>query len=1003
MLNNNSLIKETFPDSSMQFNRFYNLMKFRVKEILLISSAYDAFVIEEDGSLTERLSTDFFDLSLSLIPRITRVSSASEALKLMQEVEFDIVITMARISDMDIIQLGEEIKQAKPELPVILLTYEMLNPDTLERFKKSPAIDKIFYWTGDTQTFLAIIKYAEDIKNAENDIKLGVKAILLIEDSPQFYSIFLPEVYTEIVQQTRDLVSDGVSDSQRLLRMRARPKILIAENYEEAEQILSKFKKSILGIISDIRFPHNGEYQDDAGIEFALAARAELKDIPILIQSSDPIPDNTVLEKNISFLDKNRQDLILEFRNFILRYFGFGDFIFRNGNGEKIETATDIYEFRNKLETIPDESIEYHARRNHISIWLRARTEFEIAELLRPKKITDFVDTSTLREYLVEAFEILIRNNQKGIITDFERTDLHTPNVFVKLGKGSLGGKARGIAFINKLINSNNIKSGVGNIRVTTPPTLAICSDFFDEFIRINDLLTFAINSDSDREIAERFLKATLPMELEFKLISFLESIDHPIAVRSSSLLEDSQVLPFAGLYSTYLLPNNSSSIGTRAAQLFRAVKLIYSSVFYRATKIYISNTNYRIEEEKMAVIIQQIVGKEYGNYFYPVLSGVAQSFNYYPFYHMEQDDGIAEIAMGLGATIAQGEKAYRFSPAYPEMPPPYASVEEFMNKSQKKFYAIDLSDPDITIEQDEICSLSHLSVTDAEDHGTLFFTASTYAPVDRALRDTVSIPGPRVLTFANILKYNQIPLPEVLHHILSEGHKAFGSHVEIEFAINIEKDEKNTKASFNLLQIRPMITERETSMVQICDGDRADAFIKTVHAMGNIYSNEVKDLVFVDPDKFNASKTRIIANEIAAINDKLRSSNRRYILISFGRLGTSDPWLGVPVDWAQMSEAALVIESSLDNFKITPSQGSHFFHNMTALKMGYFHIAKFGENEQIDWEWIKSIKPAEEREFVTHISFEEPCEIKIDGKSSTGVIKKPSPSEKWSEEKVCK
>jgi len=985
-MENVSLYKD---DYEPQFGMFHDLMQFRVREILLVSSFYDAFVLEEDGGLSERIFSEYIDLNLRFIPRVHRVSTAEEALKALKKGHFDMVITMTRISDMNLNEFGTKVKELKHGMPVILLTYEWVNVDLLIKLRETRVIDKVFYWTGDTRILLAVIKYIEDLKNVDNDIKQGVHVILVVEDSPRFYSLFLPIIYTEIMTQTRALISEGVNDLHRLLRMRARPKILLAETYEEGKALYRKYKQNLLGVISDIRFPRKGEIDKTAGFRFARKLKQDIPDLPFLLQSSNLKNKEGAYEQGLDFLHKNSENLLFDLHRFILSNFGFGDFVFKDTAGMEIGRARNLLEFERMVQYIPAESLEFHARKNHISRWLRARTEFACAENLRPKKVSDFEDIEKLRIFIKQEIQKLINRNQMGVIGDFGQAQFDSQNAFIKLGSGSLGGKARGIAFINTLLAQTDLDETFEDVDIRTPHTFVICSNVFEEFVQANNLQEFAISENNNGTIAKRFLSAKLPTRIINDLRTLLEKVKYPVAVRSSSLLEDSQSLPFAGLYSTYMLPNNHSHLKVRLRQLCGAVKLVFSSVFFKSPKEYVKNTNFRIEEEKMAVIIQQVVGQISNNRIYPVVSGVAQSYNFYPISHMEPEDGVVELALGLGATIADGGRTFRFSPKYPEMNPPYSSAGEFVQKSQNSFYALDLSHKALKVCRDEKFSLLQLPLTEAEADGTLFFVASTYSGEDNAIRDTISFKGPRVLTFANILKYNVFPLAEILAEILRIGRESFGSHVEVEFAVNLFND-KTKKPEFYLLQIRPMVTGRESVEIAMECIKTEETVVMSKHSMGNGLFTDMCDLVYVDPDTFDRSKTRQIAHEVETFNKHFNDENKNYILIGFGRWGTTDPWLGIPVEWHQISRARMIIESNIKDFSVEPSLGSHFFHNLTSLGLGYFHIAKTTDKEFILWDWFKSQKPFKKTKYVKHLRFSNPFEVKINARNSAGVILRP-------------
>jgi hypothetical protein len=789
--------------------------------------------------------------------------------------------------------------------------------------------------------------------------------------------------------QTRMLISEGVNDLHRQLRMRARPKILLARNYEEGISFFNIYEKNLLGVISDIKFPRYGELDDRAGFQFAEITKERVPDLPFLLQSSNIENRKIAHGRGLDFLHKNSENLLHDLQQFILRNFGFGDFVFRDPTGRELGRARNLHEFENMLEMVSDESLEYHATRNHISLWLRARTEFETAERLRPKKVSDFENLADLRSHIRGEIQKLILKNQSGVISDFDKSQFEYQRSFIRLGGGSLGGKARGIAFINALLAQSKLGDKYENVSIQIPQTFVISSGVFEEFMQDNNLQEFAISENTNEKVARRFLRSKLPAAIVSDLKTLLENVTYPLAIRSSSILEDSQTLPFAGLYSTFMLPNNDSGIEARLAKLCQSIKLVFASVFYKSPKEYVRNTNFRIEEEKMAVIVQRAVGQNYANKFYPVVSGVAQSYNFYPVSHMEPEDGVAQLALGLGSIVVEGAQILRYSPRYPEMNPLVSSPAEWVRKSQNYFYALDLSRKKLGAASGEKYNLLRCELQEAETDGSLYFVGSTYSHEDNVIRDTLSIPGARVLTFANLLKYNLFPLSDILNEILEVGRKAFGSHIEIEFAINLYR-EKERANEFNWLQIRPMVAGRERLDVSLDQVKADDLLCRSRHAIGNGVFNELRDLVFVDPGSWDPSKSRIIAQEVGKINQRFQNENKNYILMGFGRWGTSDPWLGIPVEWFQISKAKLIVESNLANFKVEPSQGSHFFHNMISLKMGYFHVPGHSDEEFIQWDWLKGNKAHYASKHVKHLRFKNPLEVKINARISTGIILKP-------------
>ncbi len=972
-------------DYTPQFGGFHNLIRFRVRDILLVSSYYDAFVLEEDGRLSEKIFSEYVDLKLSFIPRIVRVSTASEALSELKRNHYDLVITMTRISDMDLISFGRAVKELDAAMSVVMLTYDWVDLDLLRQVNREKAIDKVFYWSGDTRILLAIIKFVEDKKNADNDVALGVRVVLLIEDSPKFYSLYLPVIYTEIMTQTRALISEGINDLHRLLRMRARPKILLAETFEEGLDLYRRYKDNLLGVISDVRFPRDGQLDPQAGFRFASLIKGEIPDLPFLIQSSSESNRLPAHKDGLAFLHKQSENLISELHDYILSNFGFGDFIFRNHRGKEVGRASTLIEFEQAVRTIPADSLAYHAERNHISIWLRARTEFELAEKLRPRKVSDFCSIDHMRQDIIQEINRQLQNNQTGVISDFGSSQYDLDNSFVRMGNGSLGGKARGIAFLNDFLSKSGLNDRFPEVEIRTPHTFVVCSELFEEFIETNRLQRFAIDENDSAALARRFLKARLPKSLLDNLETLLDEVRYPLAVRSSSLLEDSQLLPFAGLYSTYMLANNQSTKRERLRHLTDAIKLIYASVFFLSPKEYVRNTSFRVEEEKMAVIIQQMVGRVYGERFYPVISGVAQSYNFYPYSHMSPDDGVVELALGLGTTIVDGGQVYRFSPRYPEMNPPYSSPVDFLKNTQSHFYALNLT-AKTAITIDEKFNLDSLPLQSAEDDGTLFMVGSTFSAENNAVCDTLSIPGYRLVTFAHVLKYGTFPLAEILKQILAAGREAFGSHIEMEFAINLDS-QKDRRPEFYLLQIRPMVVGREKAEISMEEFDITRAIVSSEHAMGNGIIEGVSDIVYLPPNLFDVAHSRRIAAEIGEVNKGLVQEGRSFVLIGFGRWATSDPWLGVPVEWHQMSNARLIVESHLGEFQVDPSLGSHFFHNLISLKMGYFHVGRRDECNFIDFGQLDAMPALFQGSWVRHVRFPSPLQLIIDGRKGSGVV----------------
>ena len=897
-----------FSNLKTRFSGVHDLIKFRVTEILLISTPYDGFVLEEDGQLSEQIYNQFADLSIPYIPRIHRVSCLEEAFATLQKRTFHLIITMSRIRDMNSFEFEKQLTVSYPEIPIVMLSYDRLTTEMIAQIRENTCINRVFYWSGDSKILLAIIKYIEDQQNVEADSKQGVQAILLVDDSPVYYSQILSAIYTEILSQTRYLVLHAMNISHGLLRVRLRPKILLAETYEEAMSIISKYRHNLLGVISDVRFPKAGELNPSAGLELAKEVREMFADFPFLLQSEEKENAEKAKEMNVHFLDKNSSNLLHDLRTFILANYGFGSFVFRYPDGRVIAEAKDVTELERIVRDLPDESLYYHGVNNHFSRWFRARTEFEVAEALRCIDAADFSSISEVRSYILDVLKAYFQRYQSGAILDFEglsKKDME--DAFIKLGSGSLGGKARGIAFFNSLIAESHLADKHDDMIVKVPRSFVICSGVFEQFMEGNHLYDFTAHESDEDRIAQRFMEAELPESIANNLQILIQSIACPLAIRSSSILEDSRVLPFAGIYKTYIVPNSHQDPAIRYKQLSDAVKLVYASVFYASPVQYAKNADIRIEEERMAVLIQELVGERYEDLFYPVISGVAQSYNFYPYYPMKPEDGTASLALGFGKIIVDGEQVYRFSPAYPKMNPPYASPVEYFKKSQTAFYALNLENTaDITLRLNDNYNYENHSLTRAEHDNTLEYIGSTYSQENDCIYDNVNLPGPKLVTFSPVLKYNRLPLTNIIEDLLALGKQSFGAEVEIEFAINIPKDRTKPK-EFYFLQIRPMVVGKEAFQVNL--DDKREILIWSDHTIGNGVYQDIHDIIFVNPTLFELKDSMQIASEIGELNNILFKEGRRCILIGFGRLGTSDRWLGIPLTWAKMSQARVVIE----------------------------------------------------------------------------------------------
>lgn len=974
-------------ENDQKFTRFHDLIKFRVREILLVSTPYDSFVLEEDGQLSEKIFSEYLELNLQFVPRIARAASAVEAFEALKSRTYDLVITMPRISDMNPLEFSRLVKESHPDMPVVMLTYETLDDEIIHKIREGKSIDRVFVWSGNSQILLAMIKYVEDLGNVEEDSLQGVQVILVVEDSPSYYSQFLPLIYREIMKQTRYLTSHAVNDLHRLLRMRARPKILLADNYEDAFKIIHKYQHNLLGIISDIGFLKNGEVYAEAGLELALKVRERIPDLPILLQSEETENAEKAKKLEMNYIDKNSPNLLKELRSYILSNCSFGEFEFKTSQGEVIARASDISGFERELKTLPDDSLFYHASHHHFSRWFRARTEFKVADELREREPSALENPEEFRKFVAKCVEGIFRSYQNEGIIDFGFSKMNMENSFIRLGSGSLGGKARSVAFFRSLITNSDLHEKYPDVTFKIPSSFVICSGVFEEFMYMNDLQEMAASSANEDEIAQKFLAAELPLKIGDDLKRLIREIDYPLAVRSSSILEDSQVLPFAGIYQTYILPNCDEDPEVRLKQLSDAVKLIYASAFFQSPKGYAKNADLRIEESLMSILIQQLVGEKHEDIFYPVISGVAQTYNYYPYSYMKPEQGIVSLALGLGKAIVDGGRVYSFSPFYPRMNPPYASPQEYLDNTQSSFYALDLSGSSKQLTKDDECTYKKIGFERAAEDRTLQLVASTYSTEDDLIVDSFATKGPKIVTFASILKYQSFPLVDIIKDLFVLGKNSFGTDVEIEFAVNIPVDRKE-QPEFYFLQIRPMVVGREAREVKIDEYSEDTIICTSKHIIGNGVYRDITDIIYLDPDAFELNKTINIASEIGELNKLLASEKRKCVLMSFGRIGTSDQWLGIPLQWWQMSQAKVVVEADLGRLIVEPSLGSHFHHNLTSLKMGYFHIGnKAGSEDFINWDILKQAPIVHQTEHAKLVRFEKPLIIKIDGQSSRGVI----------------
>ncbi|HON17586.1 MAG TPA: PEP/pyruvate-binding domain-containing protein [Salinivirgaceae bacterium] len=980
-----------FLESKKYFDRetsFKNLMQARIKNVLLICSYYDMFMLEEDGRIDERIFTEYYQLNLHQIPYFIIANSTEQAFEILKNNNIDLIITMLSLRDMDAFQLAKILKGTYSSIPIVVLT-----PFSREvRMKLSnedlSAIDYVFCWLGNTDLLLAIVKLIEDEMNAERDIlDIGVQAILLVEDSIRFYSSYLPILFKLMLTQSQKFMIEGANEYQQMLRRRGRPKVLLATSYDKAIEIYNKYKENILGVISDIRYPKNGIKDPEAGFRLVETIRKENPYLAILLQSSESENIHRAKELQVGFIDKNSKILLHELENYVKTFFAFGDFAFRTPSGKEVGRAHDLITFQHQILSVPEESLRYHIERHDLSKWLRARALFSIAEIFSKATVDDFNSIDEVRRYVFHEVGLFRLNRGRGVISKYNNDRFDEYSIFVRVGEGSLGGKARGLAFVDNIIKKNGLFYKYKDVVITIPHTFVLCTDIFDQFMQENNLYPIALQNLSDDVIIEHFLKAKLPAIVDDVLYNFVDHIESPVAVRSSSLLEDSHYQPFAGIYSTYMVPFSPDR--QRMVNMLKdAIKGVYASVFFSTSKAYMEATSNVIDEEKMAIVLQEVVGKEYNAKFYPTFSGVARSINFYPIAPEKPQDGIAMIGLGMGKVIVEGGKVLRFSPKYPKKVLQLSTPSLAIADTQKKFYAIDLDVNKFTICCNDSANLLEHDITEAEKDGSINDICSVYDYQDGILRDGHWGEGKKLITFANILKYNTFPLAEILEELLEIGHREMNNPVEIEFAVQLDVPQGVPKM-FGFLQIRPIVEETDRLSYSLGEIKPEECVLISYQALGNGIIDNIRDVVYVKPDKFNASFTKKIADEVNSINEKFIQEKKNYILIGPGRWGSSDPWLGIPIKWSQISQARLIVESGLDNFRIDPSQGTHFFQNLTSFRVGYFTINPYINDGLYDVEYLDRQPAMFESNFIRHVRFENPLKIKIEAKRNLGIVLK--------------
>ncbi len=969
---------------------FANLMQKRIFNVLLVASYYDAFILEEDGRVEEQIFFEYTSLNLSSPPRVTQVNNLEDAFKELSTKRFDLIIAIPDAEHSQTYEKAKEIKHHYPDIPIVLLT--PFAREVSRRLEKEDlsGIDYVFSWLGNTDLLLAIIKLLEDEMNIEEDTKSGVQIIMLVEDSVRFYSSILPHLYKFVLKQSQIFSTEALNEHEQMLRMRGRPKIKLARSYEEAMAMYQKYANNMLGIISDVSFMHEGQKDAKAGLKFCAYVRQKDPFIPLIIESSDTENAEGAAALNACFLDKNSKKLPVDLRNAIMRNFGFGDFEFINPEtGEVILRIKELKDLQKNILTIPAESLLYHASRNHISRWLYSRALFPLAEFIRRRWPHNLEELPEIRQEILDAIVTYRKMKNRGVVAIFERNRFDKYSNFARIGQGSLGGKGRGLAFIDSLIKRHPVLEDYEGVSVSVPKTVVLCTDIFDEFMESNNLYQVALSDLPDEEILQHFLDATLPERLKDDILAFFEVVGRPIAVRSSSLLEDSHYQPFAGVYSTYMIPYLDDR-EEMYRMLAAAVKGVYASVFYSDSKAYMTATSNVIDQEKMAIILQEVVGTQYGDRYYPSFAGVGRSLNYYPINDEKAEDGVVDIAVGLGKYIVDGGRSLRFSPRHPNKVLQTSTLDLALRDTQTRFYALDLKNIQAHCEVDDSFNLLRLSIRDAEADNSLRGMVSTFDPYDQVIRDGYYEGGRKVVTFANILQHNVFPLSPLLEMMLQFGSHDMGRHVEIEFA-GILPNSQHPHGALYWLQIRPIVDTKEMRDDEIDEVDDKELLLKTSSALGHGVMTDLHHVIYVKSEGFMSSNNSLIAREIEKINKTFLDRGENYILIGPGRWGSSDTALGIPVKWPHISAARLIVETALSSYFIEPSQGTHFFQNLTSFGVGYFTLNPQVKDCIYDEEFLNRQEAVQETQFLRVVRFDQPLTVKINGKKSVGIVIKPS------------
>lgn len=983
-------------NTPQKWNKFYlkdvtfmNLMTRRIFNVLIIANPYDAFMLEDDGRIDEKIFNEYTELGMRYPPTFTQVSTTEEAADVLASTSIDLVICMPGNADNDAFTVARDVKAKFPAIPCVVLTPFSHGITRRMENEDLSIFDYVFCWLGNTNLIMSIIKLIEDKMNIEHDIaEAGVQMILLVEDSIRFYSSLLPMLYSYILAQSQHFSTEALNPHSAMLRMRGRPKVVLTRTYEEAMELYDRYADNTLGVISDCRFPRGGKVDSEAGLELLRTIRRRNEYVPLILQSSETENKVKAEAEHFHFIDKNSKAMSIDLRHIMEEHMGFGDFIFRDPKThQEVMRVRTLKELQDNIFKIPYDSMLYHISRNHMSRWLCARAIFPVSAFLKNITWHELQDVDLHRKIIFDAIVQYRHMKNIGVVAVFDRGKFDRYAHFARIGDGSLGGKGRGLAFLDSIIKKHPEFNEREGVSVSIPKTVVLCTDVFDQFMESNNLYPIALSDASDEEILRHFLRAQLPDKYIADFFTFFEATDRPIAIRSSSLLEDSHYQPFAGIYSTYMIPNLDDKY-QMLQMLAAAIKSVYASVYYKDSKAYMTATSNVIDQEKMAVILQEVVGKQYGDRYYPNISGVLRSINYYPIGDETSEEGIASLALGLGKYIVDGGQTLRVSPYHPTQVLQTSEVETALRQTQTQFYALDMKDVGGDFKVDDGFNILKLKVKDADKDGSLNYIASTYDPYDQVIRDGIYEGGRKIISFCGVLQQDVFPLPELMQMSMKYGAEGMRRPVEIEFACNINNDRTG---EFYLLQMRPIVDSKQVLDEDLAAIDDSACLLRSHNSLGHGISEDVVDVVYIKTDdNFTASNNPRIADEVERINRKFVAEGKNYVLVGPGRWGSSDYWLGIPVKWPHISAARVIVEAGLANYRVDPSQGTHFFQNLTSFGVGYFTVNTYKNEGVYQKELLDAMPAVEETQYVRHVRFDRPLRIMMDGMKQEGVILLP-------------